>query len=308
MWFLALAVGCIEGVGAPEGGPPRVEARPATQALGWVRQIATDGSTVAWSSYDFTKGTSDRATIDVMTLPSGARRELAEERHPPAQIAVHGGYVWWHYRDGGLKRVPVGGGEVERLVERLPAACFGIDDGGVYWFADADLFRFDPSTGTTTTLVRRVLGDCPVPLGDRVYWNERRGTYAVPRAGGEATLVADLKRPQGLVVHDGGLYACVDDVLTHIDPTSGEPRKVRSYCRPDGLAVTDAGHWFRVAYYEGWPAEEKWRVAEVTSSGVSWLYDGLGVSPVVVADGKVVWFGRPHDGPIEWSGYAVPLP
>ncbi len=308
MLLLGMLVGCMETVGSPEGRPPRIEPRVFARADGWVRHLATDGRTVVWASYDLVDGRSDRAVIHAAPLAGGPRRVLAEERHPPTALRLWGGYVWWHYKHGGLKRVALDGGRVERVLERVDAACFDVDDTGIYWFAEGKLLHQRKGDAGPQILATRVMGDCPVVLGDTVFWNERKGIYAVPRAGGEARQLVDLARPQGLTVHEGALYACVDDVLTRIDSVSGAARPVRSYCRPDGLAVGPRGHWFRAPTYRGWPAQKWERLAEVTADGVSWLFEGEGLSPVVLGGGQVIWFGRPEGGSIAWEGYRAPQP
>lgn len=305
--FVFALFACQE-VGTPEGAPPRVDAKPVVQARSWVRDVATDGRVVVWANYDVSTGKSARATIDRVALAGGERVELAEEHHPPADLQVAAGYAWWHYRDGALKRVPLGGGEVERVHERIPAACFGVDERGVYWFDDGTLVHLDPQSRVTRVLGEHLLGDCPIPLGDRIYWEERKGIHAMARGGGEDVEFVKVTKPTGLQVFDGALYACLDDILTRVDPATGATTKVRSYCRGEGLAIGPNGHWFPVPHFEGWPPVEKVKLAEVTSEGVSWLFDGEGVSPVVATGGRVFWFGRPRGGPSDWAGYSVAQP
>lgn len=307
MWWALALLGCGD-VGTPEGGPPRLEVQPVTRARSWVRNVVTDGEQVVWANYDVSTGKSARATIDRVALAGGERVELAEEHHPPADLQLAGGYAWWHYRDGALKRVPLTGGTVERVFEKVPAACFGVDDSGAYWFEDGTLVHLDVGTGQTRVVGEHLLGDCPLPWKDQIYWMERKGIHAIPKAGGEEREVLKVTKPTGLQVYDDALYACLDDILTRVDPLTGETTKVRSYCRGEGLAIGPNAHWFPVPHFEGWPPVEKVKLAEVTSSGVSWLYDGEGVSPVVAAEGRVFWFARPRGGSSDWAGYSVVQP
>lgn len=301
-------VGCGLETGAPEGAPPRTAPQDLTRARSWVRVVAADDTHVYWSNYDTSSGKSTRATIDRVPIEGGEREEVTEERHPPVFLTVHGDHVYWVYEDGPLKRVAKSGGEEQVLLPRSRARCFQVDDDGLFVIEDADVLRIDPSTGEQTVLAKRSLGGCAVPVGDHVFWTERKGLYRVSKAGGDAEKLIALDKPDGLLAHDGALFTCLDDVLTRIEPTTGKTTPVRGYCKAQGLAVGERAHWFWVPYFKGWPPMEHARLVEVTSDGISWLYDGEGVSPPAVVGDQLVWFGRPDGGPVDWQGYSVPVP
>lgn len=306
--LLALSACELAGVGEPEPVPRRVEPERFTAARSWVRAITADGDAVVWASYDVSTGRSARAVIDRVGPTGGSANELFEEPHPPQHVAVWDGHLYWAFESGPLRRAPLGGGEPALLVDRTKAACFDVDASGLYLIVDADVVHVDPSSGARRVVAQRSLGECPVALGDRVYWTERKGVYSAPKSGGPPERLAELSVPAGLLAWDGALYACVSEVLTRIDPATGEVRPVRDVCRADGLVVRDGAHWFRAPGFSGWPPTERARIAEVSARGVSWLFDGMGASPPVVAGDHLVWFGRPDGGGVDWQGYRVPLP
>lgn len=308
MWtaFLVLT-GCGE-MGEPDALPARVEPVVATRARSWVRTVESDGQYLFWMNYDVSSGRSARTVLDRAPISGGDAVELAVERHPPDHLGVGGSHVYWLYQDGPLKRVPVEGGPVEVVVPKVEAACFSVDATGLYTIEGAKVLRRSAPDWNPVVLATNALGDCPVVLGDHVYWNERKGMHGVPIAGGERRKVADVKIPKGLIALDGELYTCIGDLLTAVDPQSGKKRPIREYCKADGLTVGPNGHWFRAPYFEGWPPTKRFRVAEVTSKGVSYLFDGEGVSSVVVAGDRLAFFGRASGGSSDWVGYTAPLP
>lgn len=303
--MIALALLACD-VGEPEALPQRVAPTPFASARSWVQDITTDGQQVFWGSYDVSTGRSARAVIDRAQLEGDGSVELAERRHPPKHLEVADGWVYWSYEIGPLQRAPVAGGPTETVLLGANTTCFAADATGVYLFDTVDLIHVTPD-GTQRVVAEKGYGECPVLFGDRVYWNERKGVFSVPQTGGTPEKLADVSKPEGLVVHDDALYACVEDTLTRIDPKSGAHQLVRSFCKGDGLAVSDGGHWFRYHHFAGWPAEKQWRVAEVTKHGVSWLFDGKDVSHVEVIGEEVVFFGREHGSP-DWKGYRAPVP
>ncbi|MEZ4316932.1 MAG: hypothetical protein R3F61_05500 [Myxococcota bacterium] len=306
--LLALGACDMGDLTEPEGGPPRVAPTQIAEARSWVRTVVTDGSSLYWANYDVSTGRSARAVVDRTGAAGGERQELVVEPHPPEQLDVDGGFLYWSYELGPLKRVALAGGEPEVLLEHTGAKCFDADGPDVFLMRDGDVVHVDPATRENRVIARKALGDCVVALGDALFWTERKQIATVPRVGGEPTPLVELNKPDGLVVFDGALYTCVDDVLTRVDPSTGETKPIRSYCHSDGLAVSENGHWFRREYFEGWPPQEHQRIAEVTSEGVSWLFDGLGVSSVAIADGHVIWFGRAEGSGGDWKGYRAPLP
>ena len=52
--------------------------------------------------------------------------------------------------------------------------------------------------------------------------------------------------------------------------------------------------------------DKRTRLVEVTAQGPTWLFDGDGTSPAVIAGERLAWVGAEVDGP--WQGLSAPAP
>ena len=299
LWMLA----CVPT--EPEAAPARVEPAVITQAKSWVRDVDADATHVYWTSYDPSSGRTARAVIERAPLTGGPAEIVAVEAHPPQDLAVHGGFLYWSYEHGSLERLPVTGGTPE-VIATDSATCFSVDDSGEYFIRGVELIHVDPATGEARQVAKKALALCPLAFGDHLYWPERTGMFRVPKAGGEPELFAKLKKCESLVAFEGALYTCHDDVLTRVDPESGESTPVRGLCKGPDLQVAADAHWITADHYDGWPPEKATRLVEVTRDGPSYLFDGQGASPPVAIGEDLVWFGQPAGG--SWTGFRVPRP
>lgn len=306
-WLISLLVGCAPA--EPDPLPARVAPEPYTSARSWVRTLVADDDRIFWANYDVSTGRSARAVVDSFGgSGSGERVEVAVEPHPPQGLSVHGGYLYFSFDSGPLKRAPVDGGDAELLVPYVGRACVAVDDSGLYFVRNADVIHLDLTSREERVLARHVLGECLVIVGDELFWAERKGLFSIPKAGATPVRRVDVSNPKQLIARDGALFACVDDVLRRLEPETGDTKPIRGFCQGDGLAITNNAHWVRTPYFKGWPPEERARIVELTSKGMSVLYDGRGASPPVVAGDHLVWFGRDDEGSGDWQGYRVPLP
>lgn len=299
LWLVAC------GPSEPPIHPTPVERQVVAPARSWVRNVAVDATHVYWTSYDPTSGRSDRALVERAPLTGGEPQIVAIEAHPPQHLAVHQGYVYYSWHEGSLKRVPVEGGEPERLVEHA-ARCFDVDATHVYYIHGIDLLRVPLAGGEPEQLAHKVLAECPVVHDGTVYWLERMAMFGVSTQGQDHREIMPLKKAEGLQVVDGALHACFDDKIVRLDPQAGEATPVRGYCLGDGLTITPEAHWFLEPYYAGWPPAKYTRLVEVTREGPTWLFDGDGSSPAVVAGDRVHWFGSEPGG--DWQGLSAPVP
>lgn len=299
LWLLAC------GPAEPPIQPTQVERRPVAPARSWVRDVAADASHVYWTSYDPTSGRSERAVLERAPIQGGDAEIVAVERHPPQHLQVQDGYLYWSYHEGSLKRVPVTGGEPQKLVERS-ARCFDLDATHAYYIHGIDLFRVPLTGGEPEQLAHKVLAECPLVHDGQVYWLERMALFAVSTTGQDHREVMPLKKAEGLQVVDGRLHACWDDKIVGIDLATLQAEPVRDYCKGEGLLIEPGGHWFLEPYYTGWPPQKHARLVQVTSSGPTYLFDGEGSSPAVRSGDRLLWFGsEPGDG---WQGRSAPLP
>lgn len=299
LWLLACAPG------EPEPAPARVEPTSIATAKSWVRTIDADATHVYWTSYDPTSGRSARAVLERAPLAGGPAEVVAIEAHPPQHLAVHGGFLYWSYEHGSLKRVPVTGG-TPQLITRDSAPCFNVDDSGVYLIRGVEVLHVDPETGEERQVAKKALAECPVPFGDYVFWPERTGLFRVPKSGGEPAMFAKLKKAEPLIPFEDALYTCYDDILTRVDPETGEHAPIRGLCKGPSLQVSANAHWITADHFEGWPPQKGTRLIEVTKDGPSYLFAGQGASPPKVIGDDVVWFGQPSEGP--WTGFKAALP
>ena len=206
-----------------------------------------------------------------------------------------------------LFRVPLAGGELERVSGIDGVRSLATDAGAYYWHqrgSDGGIYRFDPSDGMLDLMFAtdEVRGDLVVSNG-WLYWAERQRVSRMPTSGGAPETLLDhpsepteLSRP--IAVDDIYVYFGVDTLtnprLVAVPLAGGQPLEVAAVTRPPTAVAARDGfvYWAEGEQNRNEPMggrvtisrrHRDQRPAEVLAERQN------GVSSIVPEDGRVFW-------------------
>jgi hypothetical protein len=186
---------------------------------GQIASIALDATNVYWAAY--------AANGDVVATPlaGGSSSIYAAARYGASFGVVDSSYAYWS-EEGGVMRVPIGGGTIERLAVVSHATALAIDAENLYWldpgtsshgYTDGAIVQMSLSTLQATTLLSNLANVSSLAVDNAyVYWtyygtdavNDVDGAvYRMPIGGGNVTkLASNQQYCYGLVMDATHLY------------------------------------------------------------------------------------------------------
>lgn len=199
-----------------------------------------------------------RAALSAAAASTAGQPEVfvpgAERGDPRHLFIAADGYLYLSYGgtgagDGGIARVPLGGGTTAKLAPATAPGPLAADDNAVYFVDGEALMRADLSGGAPVTLAQT--GAKPAALlseGDSLYW-VNRGTIAgfdgrvmrVAKQGGAATALATGQaEPISLAMDQDHVYWVNkgDGKVRRAPRAGGEATTLRSLMRPTAIALS----------------------------------------------------------------------
>jgi hypothetical protein len=213
----------IEGSlhGAPEpiaripvcGGPVEVLATGVINGLA----VAVSATDVYWLDSGHLNG---QGTLSILPKAGGTPVELVSKLGTVWPLAVDASYVYWSNEgpgpQGGMKRMPLGGGPVQSIGAAHGYVNIALDDTYAYWADPSAVGRFPKTGGVDQDLAMLV----PEPMGlpwctavddTNVYVSVYFGpVYSIPKNGGTPTTIAPTDSHRCLAVDENYLYVPTD--------------------------------------------------------------------------------------------------
>lgn len=161
-----------------------------------VKSIAADSSNVYWS---------DTTTINSVPIGGGSRVILSSLENQANSIAIQGNRLFWvetdccrTYQPGRIKSIPLQGGQVSVILDRLPAlnGTLAVTATNLYWIEGSVLFATEGwgrvrkasiSGGAVVTVVSGLLNSSRPPfvvVGQFIYIADVRSIKRLSLAGG----------------------------------------------------------------------------------------------------------------------------
>jgi hypothetical protein len=248
---------------APKDGAGAAPAVLASSQF-YPQALAVDESKVYWAGLSY---------VIQVDKASGGRTVLASDQ-TPADLVVDATHVYWANYDGGVMRVPRGGGPLELVAaDGAGGKNLALDADRVYW-SNFDL-------GTLTAV-------------------GKSGQPAPPAASPSGTVIAAAQeRLTALLADDGGIYwsTCGTEAANYLDgtvawaPSGGAAPAVLAAAQSCPVVVgADAERvfWYAGRYYD--PAAGDLYAVAKAGGEPQLLVAGLtNVSDFAVDDAKVYW-------------------
>lgn len=189
--------------------------------------VATGESGVYWG----------RQALMRTDFGGGSTSVLGDASHEVTSIAVDASHAYWtDYAEegtesGGVRRVPVGGGPTSTLASGYGIIQLVIDDESVFWifggtseksWADGALYAMPKGGGEATLLAAPLDGATRLAVdASHVYWTESYGMVVrkVPKSGGEAVTLATSNGNPQGIAVD-------EEAVYWVDPGNGKIMKV----------------------------------------------------------------------------------